>query len=119
MTLAAPSPARRRVLADVIARPEGRARALATDAALILTGAAVVAVLAQVSVPLWPVPITGQTLAVVVVGAALGALIFGVVQQGLFFAQAESSLFRVFLGTILILAVVFNTYIRRAITGER
>ncbi|MEE2949904.1 MAG: ABC transporter permease [Pseudomonadota bacterium] len=54
-----------------------------------------------------------------IVGAALGALIFGVVQQGLFFAQAESSLFRVFLGTILILAVVFNTYIRRAITGER
>ena len=39
-----------------------------------------------------------------VIGAALGALIFGVVQQGLFFAQVESSLFRVFLGTILILA---------------
>ncbi|MHB2263790.1 ABC transporter permease [Aliihoeflea sp. PC F10.4] len=54
-----------------------------------------------------------------IVGAALGALIFGVVQQGLFFAQAESSLFRVFLGTILILAVIFNTYIRRMITGER
>jgi simple sugar transport system permease protein len=54
-----------------------------------------------------------------VIGAALGALIFGVVQQGLFFAQAESSLFRVFLGTILILAVIMNTYIRRMITGER
>lgn len=54
-----------------------------------------------------------------VVGAALGALIFGVVQQGLFFAGAESSLFRVFLGTILILAVIMNTYIRRMITGER
>jgi len=54
-----------------------------------------------------------------VVGAALGALIFGVVQQGLFFSGVESSLFRVFLGTILILAVVFNTYIRRIITGER
>lgn len=54
-----------------------------------------------------------------VVGAALGALIFGVVQQGLFFAGAESSLFRVFLGTILILAVIMNTYIRRLITGER
>jgi simple sugar transport system permease protein len=54
-----------------------------------------------------------------IIGAALGALIFGVVQQGLFFAQAESSLFRVFLGTILILAVIFNTYIRRMITGER
>ncbi|MAP64859.1 MAG: BioY protein [Microbacterium sp.] len=73
MTIAAPSPTRRRVLADVIVRPEGRARALATDAALVLAGAAVVAVLAQVSIPLWPVPITGQTLAVVVVGAALGA----------------------------------------------
>jgi simple sugar transport system permease protein len=54
-----------------------------------------------------------------VVGAALGALIFGVVQQGLFFAGAESSLFRVFLGTILILAVIMNTFIRRMITGER
>ncbi len=54
-----------------------------------------------------------------VVGAALGALIFGVVQQGLFFSGAESSLFRVFLGTILILAVILNTYIRRIITGER
>jgi len=54
-----------------------------------------------------------------VIGAALGALIFGVVSQGLFFAGAESSLFRVFLGTILIIAVILNTYIRRMITGER
>jgi len=54
-----------------------------------------------------------------VVGAALGALIFGVVQQGLFFANVESSLFRVFLGGILLLAVILNTYIRRMITGER
>ena len=54
-----------------------------------------------------------------VLGAALGALIFGVVQQGLFFAGVESSLFRVFLGVILLGAVVLNTYIRRMITGER
>lgn len=54
-----------------------------------------------------------------VIGAALGALIFGVVQQGLFFANAESSLFRVFLGVILLLAVIMNTFIRRMITGER
>jgi simple sugar transport system permease protein len=54
-----------------------------------------------------------------VIGAALGALIFGVVQQGLFFANVESSLFRVFLGVILLLAVILNTYIRRLITGER
>ena len=44
-----------------------------------------------------------------VIGAALGALIFGVVQQGLFFANVESSLFRVFLGVILLLAVILNT----------
>ncbi|MBT8155806.1 ABC transporter permease [Epibacterium ulvae] len=54
-----------------------------------------------------------------VLGAALGALIFGVVQQGLFFAGVESSLFRVFLGIILLGAVILNTYIRRIITGER
>ena len=66
-------PARRPVLADLIARPSDRARAVALDAGLVVAGAAVVAALAQVEVPLWPVPVTGQTLAVVVVGAALGA----------------------------------------------
>lgn len=54
-----------------------------------------------------------------VIGAALGALIFGVVQQGLFFAGVESSLFRVFLGIILLLSVVLNTYIRKMIVGEK
>lgn len=54
-----------------------------------------------------------------VLGAALGALIFGVVQQGLFFAGVESSLFRVFLGVILLAAVILNTYVRRIITGDR
>ena len=64
---------RRPVLADLIVRPTDRARALALDGALVVAGATFVAALAQVEVPLWPVPITGQTLAVVVVGAALGA----------------------------------------------
>ncbi len=67
------APVRRPVLADLIARPSGRARAVALDAALVLVGAAFVAALAQLEVPLWPVPVTGQTLGVVVVGAALGA----------------------------------------------
>jgi len=64
---------RRPVLADLIARPSDRVRAVAVDAALIAGGAVLVAALAQVEVPLWPVPVTGQTLGVVVVGAALGA----------------------------------------------
>lgn len=49
-------------------------RSLTTDAVLVVAGAAATAVLAQVVVPLWPVPVTGQTLAVVLVGSLLGAL---------------------------------------------
>lgn len=64
---------RRRVLADLVARPSTRLRALAVDAALVVTGAAVVALLAKAAIPMWPVPITGQTLGVILVGAALGA----------------------------------------------
>ena len=55
----------------------------------------------------------------IAVNKTLGEGEFGVVQQGLFFANVESSLFRVFLGVILLLAVILNTYIRRIITGER
>jgi biotin transport system substrate-specific component len=44
------------------------------DIVLIAAGAALTAILAQAQVPLWPVPITGQTLAVLLVGSTLGAL---------------------------------------------
>ena len=48
-------------------------RSAVANALLILAGTALVAISAQVSVPLWPVPVTGQTLAVLLVGASLGA----------------------------------------------
>lgn len=64
LTLAAGRP----TLADRVV-----ARGLATDLVLIAAGAALTAVAAQVTVPLWPVPITGQTLAVLLVGVFLGA----------------------------------------------
>jgi biotin transport system substrate-specific component len=48
-------------------------RGAIANALLIVAGTALVAVSAQVSVPLWPVPVTGQTLAVLLVGASLGA----------------------------------------------
>ena len=48
-------------------------RSFATDVALILGGAVLTAVAAQVAIPMWPVPITGQTFAVLLVGAVLGA----------------------------------------------
>ena len=48
-------------------------RSLASDIALVAAGAGLTAVAAQIAVPLWPVPITGQTLAVLLVGSTLGA----------------------------------------------
>lgn len=50
------------------------ARGVVMDIVLIAAGAALTAIAAQVQVPLWPVPITGQTLAVLLVGSSLGAL---------------------------------------------
>ncbi|OIH93586.1 biotin transporter BioY [Curtobacterium sp. MCBA15_001] len=58
----------RAVLADRL-----RTHGLATNAALVAGGALFTAAMAQVEIPMWPVPITGQTLAVVLVGATLGA----------------------------------------------
>ncbi|CAB4628614.1 unannotated protein [freshwater metagenome] len=48
-------------------------RSLITDIVLVLGGAALTAAAAQVAIPMWPVPITGQTFAVLLVGAVLGA----------------------------------------------
>jgi len=64
---------RRPVLADLIARPSTRARAFAVDTALVLAGVTLVALLAKVAFFIGPIPITGQTLGVIVVGGALGA----------------------------------------------
>lgn len=54
-----------------------------------------------------------------VVGACLGALIFGVVQIGILFTGINNDWFRVFLGVMLLLAVLFNNFVRRRVTGER
>lgn len=62
------SPAAHRPLADALLP-----RTAVVSTALVLGGALLTAGAAQVSVPLWPVPITGQTLAVLLVGSALGA----------------------------------------------
>jgi biotin transport system substrate-specific component len=43
------------------------------DVALVVGGVVLTGVLAQVEIPLWPVPITGQTFGVLLVGASLGA----------------------------------------------
>ncbi|WP_232617130.1 ABC transporter permease [Marinomonas polaris] len=54
-----------------------------------------------------------------VIGACFGALIFGVVQMGIFFTGIDSDWFRVFLGAMLLIAVLFNNYIRKKVTEAR
>lgn len=58
-----------------VAERMGLRRSLAVDSALVIAGAALVAALAQVRIPLpfTPVPITGQTFGVLLIGAALGS----------------------------------------------
>ena len=62
------------VLADLIAADRSRAARIARDVALVVGAAAFVGLLAQVSIKLsfTPVPITGQTLGVLLAGTALG-----------------------------------------------
>ncbi|HWM33985.1 MAG TPA: biotin transporter BioY [Pseudolysinimonas sp.] len=69
MTSLAPAAPRRLVLADRVIP-----RHVVTDITLVVLGAALVGGFAQLYVPLWPVPVTGQTLAVLLVGAALGSV---------------------------------------------
>jgi len=47
------------------------------------------------------------------VGAVLGALIFGMVQQGIVITGVDADWFQVFLGIMLVMAVVFNEFVRR------
>jgi biotin transport system substrate-specific component len=47
-------------------------RGLVTDIILIAAGTALTSILAQIAIPLWPVPLTGQTFSVLFVGATLG-----------------------------------------------
>lgn len=54
-----------------------------------------------------------------VVGACFGALIFGVVQMGIFFTGINSDWFRVFMGGMLLIAVVFNNFVRKKVTEAR
>jgi simple sugar transport system permease protein len=54
-----------------------------------------------------------------VIGAAFGALIFGMVQQGIVFAGVDSDWYKVFLGVMLISAVLVNTYVRGRMAEAR
>ncbi|MEO1093195.1 MAG: ABC transporter permease, partial [Pseudomonadota bacterium] len=53
------------------------------------------------------------------IGAMFGAIIFGVVQQGIFYTGVNTDWFKVFLGVMLLIAVLFNNYIRRRMTESK
>jgi simple sugar transport system permease protein len=48
-----------------------------------------------------------------VIGAAVGALIFGMTQQGIVYAGWNSDWFKLFVGAMLLLAVLANQFVRR------
>jgi simple sugar transport system permease protein len=47
------------------------------------------------------------------VGAALGALIFAMVQQGIVVTGIDGDWYKVFIGAVLLAAVIFNNFVRR------
>jgi simple sugar transport system permease protein len=50
------------------------------------------------------------------VGAVFGALIYGMTSQGIFIARWNTDWFRVFLGGLLLIAVILNNFIRKRAT---
>jgi len=53
------------------------------------------------------------------IGAAFGALIFGLVQMGIFYTGIDTDWFKVFLGAMVLIAVLFNNYVRRKATEAK
>jgi simple sugar transport system permease protein len=53
------------------------------------------------------------------VGGMLGALIFGTVQMGIFYTGVNTDWFKVFLGAMLLIAVLVNNAIRKRVTESR
>ncbi|HET7479623.1 MAG TPA: ABC transporter permease [Rubrobacteraceae bacterium] len=54
-----------------------------------------------------------------VIGPMFGALIFGMVSQGIFFTGVNTDWFQVFLGAMLLIAVLVNNYIRKKASEAR
>jgi simple sugar transport system permease protein len=53
------------------------------------------------------------------IGAFFGAIIFGMVLIGLTYTTIDQDWYLVFLGGMLLIAVLFNNFIRKRVTGER
>jgi simple sugar transport system permease protein len=53
------------------------------------------------------------------IGAMFGAFIFGFVQMGIFYTGVDTDWFKLFMGAMLIIAVLFNSYVLRRATQSR
>jgi simple sugar transport system permease protein len=53
------------------------------------------------------------------IGPAFGALIFGTVQMGIFYTGVDTDWFKVFVGVMVLVAVLFNNFIRKRMTEAR
>ena len=53
------------------------------------------------------------------VGAFFGAIIFGMVSIGITYTDIDQDMFKIFLGAMLLVAVLFNNFIRRKAMGGR
>lgn len=53
------------------------------------------------------------------VGALFGSLIFGVVQMGIFYTGIDTDWFKLFMGAMMLIAVLFNSYVRNRAMRSR
>ena len=53
------------------------------------------------------------------IGAMFGAFIFGVVQMGIFYTGIDTDWFKLFMGAMMVIAVLFNSYVRNRAMGSR
>jgi simple sugar transport system permease protein len=53
------------------------------------------------------------------IGAAFGSLIFGLVQMGIFYTGVDTDWFKLFMGLMMVIAVLFNSYVLRRATQSR
>ncbi|KFL31096.1 hypothetical protein JP75_10925 [Devosia riboflavina] len=72
-------------------QPKSDAAKLATNLATVVLGTLVITIAAKINVPVWPVPVTLQSLAIAALAAAFGARI-GVATVALYLAQGAMGL---------------------------
>lgn len=53
------------------------------------------------------------------IGAMFGSLIFGTAQMGIFYTGIDTDWFKAFMGVMLLIAVLFNNYVRKRATGSK